>query len=161
MLALESKRAEEIQRFRATPFQLQRTFKTPLKELPKFVATFLAPFTLESGVLSTDEVVFEPKNLKRELANSTAQDDDWYHLNIRAEGQQDVARLLHAALADWVDFLFLPTPELFAIYADHDEYTTFYCSDESQLANITAALINAGFSLVEDYFREPAGDRWR
>ena len=161
MLALESKRAEEIQRFRAAPFQLQKTFKTPLKDLPRFVATFLAPFSLESGVLSTDEIVFEPKNLKGEFADSSGQTDDWWHLNIKAEGQHDIARLLRASLGDWVDFLFLPVPELFAIYADHDEYTTFYACDESQLDRITNALTSAGFEPVANYFREPSGDRWR
>jgi hypothetical protein len=161
MLTLLSKRTEEIQRFRSAPFQLQSTFKTPLKELQRFVATFLAPFRLQGGILSTDEVVFEPKNLKRELANSTGQNDDWYRLNIRAQGQHDVERLLQAALGDWVDFAFLPTPELFAIYADHDEYTTFYGSNESHLAGISDALKTAGFEPVENYFRESEGDRWR
>lgn len=161
MFTRDSKRPPEIQRFRAAPFQLQKTFKTPLKDLTRFVATALAPFSLQSGVLSTDEVVFEPTNLKRELANSFGHNGDWYELNIRVEGQQDIARLLQASLGDWVDFLFLPVPELFAIYADHDEFTTFYASEESHLASITSALTNAGFEPVANYYREPSGDRWR
>ena len=113
------------------------------------------------GVLSTDEIVFEPTNLKRELADSSGQNDDWWHLNIKAEGQHDIVRLLRASLGDWVDFLFLPVPELFAIYADHDEFTTFYTSEESHLDSITTALTNAGFEPVTNYFREPSGDSWR
>lgn len=112
--------------------------------MPRFVATFLAPFSLQSGVLSTDEIVFEPTNLKRELADSSGQNYDWWHLNIRVDGLEDIARLLRASLGDWVDFLFLPAPELFAIYADHDEYTTFYGSNESHLARHFRSTENCG-----------------
>lgn len=67
MLTLLSERPPEIQRFRAKPWPFQQTFKTPLKNLNRFVSTFLAPFSLERGALSTDEVVFEPKELLRLL----------------------------------------------------------------------------------------------
>lgn len=39
------------------------------------------------------------------------------------------------------------------IYADHDEYCTFYSSERSNLARVREALINAGFQVVEDYER--------
>ena len=63
MLTLLSERPEEILRFRDKPWPFQQTFKTPLKDLNRFVTTFLAPFSLDRGAMSTDEVVFEPKDL--------------------------------------------------------------------------------------------------
>src|SRR5215469_4576553 len=129
MLTLLSERPLEIQRFRAKPWPFQQTFKTPLKDLNRFVSSFLAPFSLEKGALSTDEVVFEPKNLLHLLADSSLTVENQYQLTIQATGQGAVADLLQAALGDWVDFVFVPTPELLAIYADHDEYATFYTRD--------------------------------
>jgi hypothetical protein len=63
MLTFLSEQPEEIRRFRAKPWNFQRTFKTPLKDLNRFVSTFLATFSFSEGALSTDEVVFEPRNL--------------------------------------------------------------------------------------------------
>ena len=161
MLTALQQRPEEIQRFRNAPWPFQRTFKTPLKDLNRFVSSFLAPFSLDNGVLSTDEVVFEPKNLLRELASGSGQSNDWYEFIIRADGQTEIARLLEAALGDWVDFVFVPTPELFAIYADHDEFTTLYSDDESRLINLASALEEAGVEPVAAYVRESSGDKWR
>jgi hypothetical protein len=41
---------------------------------------------------------------------------------------KEIAPLLEAALGDWVDFLFVPVPKPFAIYADHDDYITLYAN---------------------------------
>jgi len=162
MLIALQQRPEEIQRFRNAPWPFQRTFKTPLKDLNRFVSSLLAPFSLDNGVLSTDEVVFEPKNLLRELASGSGPStNDRYEFIIRAAGQTEIARLLEAALGDWVDFVFVPTPELFAIYADHDEFTTLYSDDESRLIRLASALEKAGFEPVATYVRESSGDKWR
>jgi hypothetical protein len=126
MLTRLSETPEEILRFRNKPWPFQQTFKTPLKDLNRFVTTFLTPVSLDRGAISTDQVVFEAKGLLRLLANNSLSVEDQYHLTIRAEGQQAISDLLQAALGDWVDFIFVPSPEVFAIYADHDEYTTFY-----------------------------------
>jgi len=40
---------EEIRQFRAGPWRFQKTFKTPLKDLNRFVSTFLASFPLEKN----------------------------------------------------------------------------------------------------------------
>jgi hypothetical protein len=161
MLTLLSERPEEIHRFRATPWPFQQTFKTPLKDLNRFVTTFLAPFSLERGTMSTDEVVFEPKDLLRLLSNNSLTVEDQYHLTIQAEGQQAVIHLLQAALGDWVDFVFVPSPEVLAIYADHDEYTTFYTRDDATLKNVTSGLEKSGFEAVPDYTRGSLGNKWR
>jgi hypothetical protein len=161
VLTLLSERPEEIRRFRVNPWPFQQTFKTPLKELNRFVTTFLAPFSLEKGAMSTDEVVFEPKDLLQLLANNSLLVQDQHHLTIQAEGQQAVANLLQAALGDWVDFVFVPTPEVLAIYADHDEYTTFYTRDEAILKNVVSSLEKSGFEIVLDYTRGFSGGKWR
>lgn len=161
MLTLVSERPEEIQRFRAQPWPFQQTFKTPLKDLSRFVSTFLTPLGLEKGALSTDEVVFEPKDLLRLLADNSLSVEDQYHLTIHAAGKEAIADLLQAALGDWVDFVFVPSPEVIAIYADHDEYTTFYTREEKTLRNLTSGLEQSGFEAVLDYYRGSSGDKWR
>src|SRR5215470_5386555 len=153
MVTLLPERPGEIQRFRTNPWPFQQTFKTPLKALNKFVSTFLSPFLFAEGVLSTDEVVFEPKNLLNLLANNSVSVEDQYHLTIRAVGQHAIADLLEATLADWIDFVFVPSPEALAIYADHDEYTTFYAPDSVALKNVASGLAQAGFEAVLDYKR--------
>lgn len=65
--------------------------------------------------------------------------------------------MLEAALGDWVDFVFVPVPKPFVIYADHDEYTTFYANTKSNLNRVAQALIAAGFEKVLDYERVRSG----
>jgi hypothetical protein len=161
MLAVLSERTEGIQRFRATPWLFQQTFETPFKDLNKFVSTFLAPFSLERGALSTDEVVFEPKNLLRLLATNSLSVENYYDLKIQATGQLEIADLLRAALGDPVDFAFVPSPEVIAIYTDHDGYTTFYAQDDVTLKSVGSRLETAGFKAVAGYTGGSSGDRCR
>ncbi|PYV99331.1 MAG: hypothetical protein DMG89_08255 [Acidobacteria bacterium] len=161
MLTLLSERTEEIRRFQTKPWPLQKTFKTPLKELNRFIATFLARFSFEKGTLSTHQVVFEPKHLLQLLRNNSVTVSDHYRWTIVAAGKEDIADLLQAALDDWVDFTFVPCPEVVAIYADHDEYTTFYTRDDATLNSLTSSLEAAGFETVLSYSRGCSGDNWR
>jgi len=143
----------EITRFRANPWLDQRTFKTPLKDLKRFVATLLGPFPLETGLLATDQVVFEPEHVLELLqANAIPVEDPW-EFHFVAEGRQSIAELLEAVLSDWIDFLFVPIPTSFVIYADHDEYVTFYAANEKQLTALTSHLEQAGFEAVAGYDR--------
>jgi hypothetical protein len=161
MFTLLSEQPKEIRQFRVNPWPFQQTFRTPLKDLHRFVTAFLAPFSLEKGTISTDEVVFEPKDLLNLLANDSLSVQDQYHLTIQAEGQQALADLLQAALGDWIDFVFVSAPEVVAIYADHDEYTTFYTRDDATLKNLASGLEKSGFGAVRDYTRRSSGDKWR
>ena len=70
-----------------------------------------------------------------------------------AVGRQEIEELLHATLSDWVDFLFVPAPKTFVIYADHDEYTTFYANSRSNLNRVTESLLTQGFEEVSGYQR--------
>ena len=153
MITALSERPEEIRHFFAAPWQFQQTFKTPLKDLNRFVSTFLALFSLEKGALSTDEVAFEPKKLLQLLAGKSVQLENVWSFDLNVKGQQGIAELLEAVLGDWVDFAFVPLPESFAIYADHDEYTTFYANYESDLSALVMELENAGFTPVVGYTR--------
>ena len=69
--------------------------------------------------------------------------------SINVVGQQQVGALLEAALGDWVDFWFVPTPKPFVIYADHDEYTTFFANSKSNLNGVVEPLVKQGFKTVE------------
>lgn len=159
MLTLISQPTDAIKQFRAKSWPFQQTFKTPLNNLNGFVSTLLALFSAQSGVLSTDEVVFEPLNIQQLLANSSLRLEDWQHITIEASGKEAVAALLEAALSDWVDFVFLPSPEDFAIYADHDEYTTFYGRGSEALRALSERLQTVGCEAVEGYTRECLGDK--
>jgi hypothetical protein len=161
LITVLSERPQEIQRFCAAPWQFQLTFKTPLRDLSRFVSTFLAAFSLERAAFSTDLVVFEPENLLKLFAGESLQPENCWNFNLPVEGQRGVLELLEAALGDWVDFSFVPTPESFAIYADHDEYTTFYVNGESDLAELATDLKNAGFESVAGYTRGGMNDGWR
>jgi len=70
-----------------------------------------------------------------------------------ANCHQAVADLLQAAVGDWVDFVFIPSPEVVAIYADHDEYATFYTRDGATLKHVASGLEKSGFDAVRDYTR--------
>jgi hypothetical protein len=154
-------RTEEIRRFHAAPWPFQRTFLTPHKDLSRFVSVLLAQFPLESGALSTDEVVFEPECLLELMATHSIHVANYWHMNLSVEGQKPIAEFLEAALGDPVDFVFLPVPEFFAIYADHDGYTTFYCKDQSVLTNLVSELVQAGSEPIRDYIRGRSGDKLR
>ena len=64
-------------------------------------------------------------------------------------------------MGDWVDFVFVASPAIFAIYADHGEYTKFYTLDEETLKNLATDLTRSGFEAVLDYARGSSGDKWR
>jgi len=161
MLTLLPQRTEDIQRFRAAPWPFQQTFKAPLKDLQRFVSVFLAPFSVERGVVSTDEVVFEPRNVLQLLAKNAIVTENPYRLTIEATGSREVADLLEAVLSDWIDFVFVPSPRSFAIYADHDEATTFYTPTRRMLKRLKSDLETAGFERVPNYLRRSSGFKWR
>jgi len=74
-------------------------------------------------------------------------------LCLTAAGRKEVEELLRVVLGEWIDFLFVPDPQVFAIYADHDEFTTFYAHNRTNLERITSALSNGGFKAKPEYQR--------
>jgi hypothetical protein len=84
-----------------------------------------------------------------------------YNFTVVADGQHDIAELLEEILGNWIDFVFVPSPQLLAIYADHDEYTTFYTPNEAGLQLLTTTLEDAGFQAIVNYTRGAAENRWQ
>ena len=152
---------EELQRFRLSPWPFQQTFETPLKDLKRFVSTILVTYSLDKAALTTDEVVFEPHDVIKLLAANSIKLENCYKFTVQAEGQAGIAELLETVLNNWIDFLFVPTPQSFAIYADHDEYTTFYLPTNALLTEFTGRLKAAGFKAVPNYMRGSSGHNWR
>ncbi len=143
-----------LERIRRTPWKFQQTFLTPLKDLERFVSTIMSAHApIEKGCVTIDQYVFEPKALKAFLVQHSISDEIGHDVSLEAVGQQRTEALLRSTLADWVDFFFVPTPKPFVIYADHDEYTTFYANTKSNLNRIVDALSDKGFEKVEGYER--------
>src|SRR6478736_2355660 len=146
---------EVLSKFRRTTWGFQTTFSTPLKSLDSFVSTILPDGDgFEKGAVTIDEIVFESRTLNALLAGNPVSGElsrDW---SIYAEGKVRVRELLQATLSDWIDFLFVPTPKPFVIYADHDEYTTFYASTKSNLNRVVPALLSNGLNQTPNYQRE-------
>ena len=144
-----------LKRFRRSPWRFQTTFRTPLKELQPFVATIIAAHDApQTGRVTIEQIVFDPKHLNALLAKHSLParqyGTDW---SLVASGSEEVAELLETALSDWIDFIFVPTPKPFVIYADHDEYVTFYANTKSNLNSVVHALSGQGFKRVEGYER--------
>jgi hypothetical protein len=144
-----------IKRFRRTPWRFQRTFPTPLKNLRPFVAAIVAAHApLAAATVTIEQVVFESKHLRSLLAQYSLPPDFGEGWAITASGQNEVGDLLEAALGDWVDFIFVPTPKPFVIYADHDEYTTLFANTKSNLNRVVESLKVVRFKMVQNWERK-------
>ena len=155
-------RAEgHLRRLRRTVASLeQRTFRTPLQRLEPFISCLLAqdpPFTT-SAVL-VDQVVFTPKHLEDLLTGHKLPLNYGEGQSIAAEDSQETVALLGAALADWLDFYFVPNPKKFILYADHDEYTTLFAVRKGTLSQLVGRLAQAGVSEVSGYHRDLSDPR--
>lgn len=150
-----SETSEETDRFLRIPAKFQKTFLTPIKDLHRFVATILSPFRLEHGRVTIEQVIFPPTNLLALLASHSIHTQHCNDITVTAFGQSEIAALLEAALGDWLDFLFVPTPKSFAIYVGHDEHITFFADSHSELLLVTTGLDSKGFTAAPDYIREP------
>jgi hypothetical protein len=156
MISLNSSVPEAIRRFKANPWLYERTLVTPRMNIAVFLSALLEVFPIEQGEVATDEVVFEPDNVLKFLADRELRLDDYWSLSALATGVEDVQTLLAAMLSDWIDFAFVPSPPIFAMYADHDEYLTIYVPSESGLRDFVHHLEAKGFRFVDDYVR-PTG----
>jgi len=142
-----------LKRLRNVTWRFQQTFLTPLRNLQPFVATIVsARERTEAGIVTLDSIVFEPKNLNALLAAHSLPPSLQWESSIEATGHEEAAALLRAALSDSVDFWFVPKPKPFVIYADHDEYTTFFASSKSNLNGVVEPLLRQKFQPV-DYER--------
>jgi hypothetical protein len=154
MLNILEDATNTIHEFRNNPWPFQQTFKTPLEDIGRFVLAILDLLSIEKCVLHTNEVVFEPQTVLTMLSKRSIRIKNFYKFTIEAEGRNDISELLQAFLRDWIDFLFLPKPELFAICADHDEFVTFFFPTDAALKDFVSRMEAAGFELAPGYLRE-------
>ena len=143
-----------LKKFRRTAWKCQQTFLTPMNDLRSFVAAIVsANEQTKSGSVTIEQAVFEPTNLLNLLASHSMPPRYTRDISLTAAGQQEIEILLHAIFSDWIDFIFVPEPRSFAIYADHDEYTTFFAHTRSNLNQVVTTLVDKGFKTVPDYDR--------
>jgi hypothetical protein len=142
-----------LKQLRKASWNFQQTFKTPLKKLDTFVSSIVSTGASQTACITVEQAVFEPKHLIDLLTRYSLPPRYGKGVSVTATGQREIEELLKAAFADWVDFLFIPAPKPFAIYADHDEYTTFYANTRSNLSRITEALSSQGFEEIAEYTR--------
>jgi hypothetical protein len=143
-----------LKRFRRTPWRFQQTFLTPLKNLQPFVAAIVSAHErIQAGCVTIDQVVFEPKHLNALLVKHALPTQPGKGWSLVGSGEPEVAELLEATLSDWLDFIFVPTPKPFVMYADHDECTTFCANRKSSLNPVVKALLKKGFEKIKNYER--------
>ena len=97
--------------------------------------------------------MFTPKHLEGLLSSHQLPLEYGNGWTIEATGAKECVELLEAALADWLDFFFLPQPKRFLMYADHDEYTTLFGARKGSLSRLTTALAAAGVEEIANYER--------
>lgn len=149
-----SEATDTLKKFRGTPWKFQQTFVTPLRRLQNYVEVIVsANQKMKSGCVTIEQAVFEPKHLIKLLSSYSLPLRYGCGVSLTANGQQEVQMLLLAIFSDWVDFIFVPRPQSFVIYADHDEYTTFFADSRSNLNRIAKALADGGFEMIPDYER--------
>lgn len=141
-----------LTRYRRSVWEFQQTFHTPLENLPRFVDVIMSALPRTRGAIAVfDQVVFEPRYELAPLYANYSLPQKWYgdDLTIEAQSATEARELLQAVLSEWIDFLFVPTPKPFVIYADHDEYITFLGHRKGQLNGVVEALTAAKFSTAE------------
>jgi hypothetical protein len=137
---------------RAHP-KFQQTFWTPGQHAGKLAKMIVSAGGLEAAQLGIRRVVFEPRNIKTLLEQHSLRPANVNRLAIEADGPEEVEALLRASFSDSVDFLFIPQPKPFVVYADHDEYTTFFSHTRANLNLVVHAVSREGFKTIEGYTR--------
>jgi hypothetical protein len=143
-----------LELFRKTPMRYQHTFHTPLKDLERYVSTIInLNKSIEKGCVTIDKYVFEPKTINAYLSQHSITDEIMPGVSLEVVGRKEIEVLLCSVFSDWVDFMFVPTPKQFVIYADHDEYTTIYSDTKEGLQLVVDSLSSKGFKRIDGYER--------
>ena len=147
-----------IKQFRRTPWKFQQTFHTPLGNLAPFVTAIASAIEpLRGGTVTITSVIYDDPVELRYLSPLLAKygtlsplfHPDW---SIDAADREEIHALLLAAFSDFINFIFIPNPSRFSIYADHDEYVSFFAHTKSNLNSVVSRLTGQGFTPV-DYQR--------
>jgi hypothetical protein len=150
-----SEAPDALKRLQRTSWEFQRTFETPLCDLARFVAAILSALSeIQAATVIIEGAVAEPHRALIPLYERYALPAKWSGgTSIEAQNADEASELLQTVLSEWIDFVFIPSPKPFVIYADHDEYTTFFAHRKSNLNRVTQALNAARFQAV-DYVRK-------
>ena len=143
-----------LAKFSRKAWKFQRTIRTPLTNLEPFVAEIISALApIKRRIIVIDGYVFEPKGLRKLLSSHPQSMNFTHDWSIESIATHSIKELLLATFQDWIDFAFIPTPQPFVIYADHDEYTTFYAMTKSNLNRVVKPLLAQGFTQVKDFER--------
>jgi hypothetical protein len=146
-----------LKKLRKTSWKFQQTFRTPAprQNLGSFVRTIVlatpspgvGSFTIGQAVMFADHLMafFAENSLAQVCRSGTT---------VTTASQDEAEGLLVAAFSDPLDFLFAPEKKPFVLYADHDQFTTFFAQTRSNLNRIIGALLSNGFEQIPDYQRQ-------
>lgn len=73
---------------------------------------------------------------------------------VKRAGRDEAEGLLVAAFSDPVDFLFAPEKKPSVLYADHDQFTTFFAQTRSNLNRVVGSLLKDRFQQIPNYQRQ-------
>ncbi len=143
----------ELKRLRRRTGDKQATFAVPSLRAAEFAAALLGGGAGEQGArLTIENVVFPPRHLRAALGHENVEEGFSCETTIVA-GSGETRALLTAALSDWTDFWFEPSPGGFLLYGDHDEYSTVFAHKQGAVSRAGEALLAAGFREVVGYER--------
>ena len=130
------------------------TFETPYRDPTQFVETAFSMFpVITAAEVTIHQVVFEP----RTPAPLTLSPRSWSEMQentvLRADTGESSRALVISCLSEWFDFTFCPGSENFTVYADHDEFCTFYTRGRAEMRKLINALVAGGFRFVDGYRR--------
>jgi hypothetical protein len=142
-----------VKKFRRTPWRFQRTVERPSPgDLERFVSTiFAAHDELQAATVTIDRVIFDTVRLDMLCPSGSKLSHDF---SIVGNSPEEARGLLAAAFWDSPDFICVPTPKPFVIYADHDDWITFFANSKSCLNHVIEPLTSDGFKAVPNWRRE-------
>jgi hypothetical protein len=142
-----------LKKFRRTPWRFQQTVERPdARDLERFVSTiFAAHGYIQTATVTIDEAVFNTDRMCALCPSGTELSHD---TSLAAESPEEAKTLLVAALWDLPDFVCIPKPTPFVLYADHDNWITFYSNTKGHLNHVIEPLASHGYKLVENWQRE-------
>ena len=118
------------------------------------MSALLSPFHFDGARAVIEQIVFDPEDLIAYLQTVGIKSDEGklHEATLTAESRSEAETMLEHLFGDWIDFVFLPSLNAqFAIYADHDEYTTIFCKEFEAIESIRKSAREHGYKEVEDW----------
>jgi hypothetical protein len=139
-------------KFFRTPLRFQQTFEIPARLVALCAdATLQALPELTEAKAVINRIALEPRQLCAFLSEYQLSTAIEHGTCITANKTGEVHSLLSIALGEWIDFLFVPSPKPFVLYADHDRYVTVLANSRSNVNKIALPLAAAGFKQAVGY----------